>query len=150
MWHTACIKPKEEGTDKPGYRQQVAQRRFGAVESVSVLDKLPTPSDLAASPPHTPSHQIKLDLLLLQSSQPDDAELRQANTLLNVTIQVSRDIPSPAERHTTRMSRAFELTHSGNVTLRKQLKDAERLLNTRKIRKTGNAVAPKGRFVFST
>jgi hypothetical protein len=48
------------------------------------------------------------------------------------------------------MSRAFELTHSDNVTLRKQLREAEKLLHTRKVRKTGKRVALKGRFVFGT
>ena len=117
---------------------------------VSVLDKLPRWSGLATSPPHTPPQQINLDLSLLQSSPPDGTELRQANTLLNATIQASQDVPSPAKRYTARMSRAFELTYSDNVTLRKQLKEAEGLLNTRKIRKTGKRVALKGRFVFST
>jgi hypothetical protein len=48
------------------------------------------------------------------------------------------------------MSRAFETTQSENVTLRRQLKEAEALLSTRKVRKKGKRVALKGRFVFST
>jgi hypothetical protein len=117
---------------------------------IIVLDKLPKLSGLAASLPHTPPQHIDLDLSLLQSSPPDGTELHQANTLLNTTIQASRDVPSPAKRYTARMSRAFESTHSDNITLRKQLKEAEGLLNTRKIRKTGKRVALKGKFVFST
>jgi hypothetical protein len=117
---------------------------------ISVLDRLPILSGPAASPPHTPPQQIDLDLSLLQSSPPDGTELRQANTLLNATIKASHDVPSPAKRYTARMSRAFELTHSDNITLRKQLKEAEGLLSTRKIRKTGKRVALKGKFVFST
>jgi hypothetical protein len=117
---------------------------------ISVLDKLPILPGPAAPPPHTPPQQIDLDLSLLQSSPPDGTELRQANTLLNATIQASHDVPSPAKRYTARMSRAFELTHSDNITLRKQLKEAEGLLSTRKIRRTGKRVALKGKFVFST
>jgi hypothetical protein len=117
---------------------------------ISVLDKLLTLSDPAASLPHTPPQQIDLDLSLLQSSPPDGTELRQANTLLNATIQASYDVPSPAKRYIARMSRAFESTHSENITLRKQLKEAEGLLNTRKVRKTGKRVSLKGKFVFST
>jgi hypothetical protein len=117
---------------------------------ISVLDRLPILSGTAASPPHTPPQQIDLDLSLLQSSPPDGTELQQANTLLNATIKASHDIPSPAKRYIARMSRAFELTHSDNITLRKQLKEAEGLLGTRKIRKTGKRVALKGKFVFST
>jgi hypothetical protein len=70
--------------------------------------------------------------------------------LLNATTQASQGVPSLAKRYTARMSRAFELTHSDNVTLRKQLKEAEGLLNTWKVRKTGKRVVLKGRFVFST
>jgi hypothetical protein len=117
---------------------------------ISVLDKLPKFSGLAASRPHTPLQQMNLELSLLQSSPSDSTELRQANALLNTTIQASQDVPSPATRYAARMSRAFELTHSDNVTLRKQLIEAEGLLNTRKVRKTGKRVALRGRFVFST
>jgi signal recognition particle subunit SEC65 len=70
--------------------------------------------------------------------------------LLNATIKASHDTLSPAKRYIARMSRAFELTHSDDITLRKQLKEAEGLLSTRKIRKTGKRVALKGKFVFST
>jgi hypothetical protein len=117
---------------------------------ISVLDKLPKFSGLAASPRHTPLQQTNLDLSLLQSSPSDGTELWQANALLNATIQASQDVPSLAKRYTARMSRAFELTHSDNVTLRKQPKEAEGLLNTRKFRTTGKRVALRGRFVFST
>jgi hypothetical protein len=117
---------------------------------ISVLDKLPLPSGPATLPAHTPPQQVDLDFSLLDSSPPDGTELRQANTLLDSAVQASCDLPSPAKRYTKRMSRAFESTHSENVTLRKQLKDAEELLSTRKVRKKGKRVALKGRFVFST
>jgi len=87
---------------------------------------------------------------LLESSPPDGTELRQANSLLNSAINACEDLLSPVKRYTKRMSRAFETTQSENVTLRQQLKEAEALLSTRKIRKTGKRVALKGRFVFST
>jgi hypothetical protein len=64
---------------------------------ISVLDKLPKFSGLAASPPHTPLQQMNLDLSLLQSSPPDGTEPRQANALLNATIQASQDVPSSGE-----------------------------------------------------
>jgi hypothetical protein len=70
--------------------------------------------------------------------------------LLNATTQASQGVPSLAKRYTARMSRAFELTHSDNVTPRKQLKEAKGLINTRKVQKTGKRVVLKGRFVFST
>ncbi|GAB7336127.1 hypothetical protein MBLNU13_g08914t1 [Cladosporium sp. NU13] len=117
---------------------------------ITVLERLPTRCASAASPPHTPRHQIDLDMSLLDSSPPDGTELRQANSLLNSAISACEDLPSPVKRYTKRMSRAFETTQSENVTLRQQLKEAEALLSTRKIRKTGKRVALKGRFVFST
>lgn len=104
----------------------------------------------AASPPHTPRHQIDLDMSLLDSSPPDGTELRQANSLLNLAINACEDLPSPVKRYTKRMSRAFETTQSDVLTLRQQLKEAEALLSIRKARKMGKRVALKGRFVFST
>jgi hypothetical protein len=37
--------------------------------------------------------------------------------LLEQAVKDSKDIPSPLKRYTRRMSRAFEATHSENVTL---------------------------------
>lgn len=63
----------------------------------SVLGKLLALSGLAASPPRTPPQQIDLDLLLLQGSPSDSTELRQAEMLLNATIQASHDVFIPSE-----------------------------------------------------
>lgn len=115
-----------------------------------MLDKLPTVSGAASSAKYKPSHLIDLDFSLLKSSPPDGIKLRQANPQLNSAIRASCDLPSPAKRYTERMSRAFESNHSENVTLRKQLKEAEELLGTRKIRKKGKRFALKGRYVFTT
>jgi hypothetical protein len=117
---------------------------------MTVLEKLPTRSATTASPPHTPPQRTNIDLLFLDSPPPDSIEIREANALLEQAIKASKDSPSPVKRCTERMSRAFEATHSENVTLRKQLEEAEALLTTRKIRKKGKRVALKGRFVFST
>jgi hypothetical protein len=76
---------------------------------------------------------MDLDLSLLQSSPSDDIDLQQAKTLLNPTIQASRDVPPLAKRYTAQMSRSFELTHSDNITLRKQAEEAEGLLSIRKV-----------------
>jgi hypothetical protein len=88
---------------------------------------------------------------LLDSPPPGGIELREANALLEQAIKAFKDITSPVKRCTERMSRAFEATHSENVTLRKQLKEAEALPSTCKIlKKKGNWVALNGRSVFST
>jgi hypothetical protein len=117
---------------------------------ITVLDKLLQNRTSAASPPHTPPQQTDLDLSLLESSPPDGIELRQANMLLNTAIKACRDLPSPAKRFTERMTRAFEITNSENVTLRKQVEEQAELLNIRKTRTKGKRIALKGKFVFST
>lgn len=48
------------------------------------------------------------------------------------------------------MSRAFETTHSENVTLRKQFTEADELPRSHNIRKRGKRVALRGRFDYST
>jgi len=117
---------------------------------VTVLQKLPTKSTIADSPPHTPLEQPDLDLSLLHSSPPDGTELREANAVLNSAIKAVQELPSPVKRYTERMTRAFKTTHSELVTLRKQVEEQGKLLNMRKTRAKGKRVALKGRFVFST
>jgi hypothetical protein len=99
---------------------------------MTVLEELSTRSATTALPPHTPPQRTNIDLLLLP---PGGIELREANALLEQAIKASKDITSPVKRCTERMSRAFEATHSENVTLRKQLKEAEALPSTCKILK---------------
>ena len=115
-----------------------------------MLDKLPINRASTASLPRTPLQQTDLDLSLLQSSPLDGTELRQANALLNTAIKACHDLPSLAKRFTERMTRAFEIANSENVTLRKQVKEQAELLSTRKTRTKGKRIALKGRFVFST
>jgi len=117
---------------------------------ITVLARLPARPGPSPSPPHTPPHQIDLDLSLLDSSPPDGTELRQATSLLNSAIDACEDLPSPVKRFTKQMSHTLETTQSENVTLRRQLKEAEALLSTRKVRKKGKRVAVQGKFVFST
>jgi hypothetical protein len=104
---------------------------------MTVLEKLPARPGPSPPPPHTPPQQIDLDWSLLDSSPLDGTELRQANSLLTSAIDACEGLPSPAKRYTKRMSRAFETTQSENVTSRRQLKEAETLLSTRKVRKKG-------------
>ena len=117
---------------------------------ISILKKLPTGMTRAAQIPHTPPRQLNLDLLLLDSSPPDGTELREANAILKLTINAVEGLSSPVKGYTERMTRAFETTHSENVTLQKQVKDQEELLNTQKVQEKGKQVALKGRFVFGT
>lgn len=48
------------------------------------------------------------------------------------------------------MTRTIKVTRSENVTLRKQVREQQELLSSRKAREKDNQVASKGRFVFST
>lgn len=65
-------------------------------------------------------------------------------------IQTAQDLPSPAKRYTERMTRAFEITNSENITLQKQIQEQDKLLHARKAREKGKRVALKEQFVFST
>lgn len=117
---------------------------------ITVIDKIaskPTPTPLDT---RTTTNSDSLDLSLLNSSPPDGTELRQANSMLNSALQSANALPSPVQRYTARMTRAFETTQSELATVRKELADTRELLRTRKARKTGKRVALKGRFVFST
>lgn len=116
----------------------------------TVLRRTPARPGPSPSHPHTPLQQIDLDISLLDSSPPDGFRLRQETSLLNSAINACEGLPSPDKRFTRRMSRALETTQNENVTLRRQLKEAEALLRTRKFRKKGNRVAVKDKFVFNT
>ena len=81
---------------------------------------------------------------------PDSTKLRQANALLNTAIKACYNLLSLAKHFTKRITRAFKIANSENVTLRKQVKEQAELLSTRKARMKGKRIALKGRFVFST
>jgi hypothetical protein len=117
---------------------------------ITVLGRLPMKPGPSSSPPHTPPQQNDLDLFLLDSSPPDGTELRQATSLLNSAIDACEKLSSPVKRFKKRMTCTLETTQSENVTLRRQLKEAEALTSTRKARKKGKRVAVQGKFVFST
>lgn len=146
MYIRARVKALTSNNIRSGWRGA----GLAPLSPITVLDKLLQNRTSAASPPHTPPQQTDLDLSLLESSPPDGTELRQANVLLNTAIKACRDLPSPAKRFTERMTRAFEITNSENVTLRKQVEEQAELLNIRKTRTKGKRIALKGKFVFST
>lgn len=117
---------KEQGANNPKHPRWVAWCGFGAVESHKCARQ--ATNGVRSGYYFTSTHTSTADRPGLASC----------------------DLPSPAKRYSERMSRAFESTHSENVTLRKQLKEAGELLGTRKIRKEGKRAALKGRSVFST
>lgn len=149
-WVEMYIRARRKALTSSNIRSGWRGAGLAPLSPITVLDKLPLSQTSAALPPHTPPQKTDLDLSLLESSPPDGTELRQANGLLNSTIKACRSLPSPAKRFTERMTRAFELASSENVTLRKQIKEQAELLSTRKSRTKGKRIALKGRFVFST
>ena len=149
-WVEMYVRAREKALTSNNIRGGWRGAGLAPLSPITVLDKLPVNPSSTASPPHTPPQQTDLDLSLLESSPPDGTELRQANALLNTAIKACRDLPSPAKRFTERMTRAFEVANSENVTLRKQVKEQSELLSTRKNRTRGKRIALKGRFVFST
>lgn len=117
---------------------------------ITVLSKLqarPTPQAL---PPSTPRQTNSVHLSLLHTSPPDGFELRQANALFNMQLLDAKSVPSPAKRYAQRMTHALETAQSELVTLRTEMAELRKLLQTRKVRKKGKRVALKGKFVFST
>ena len=149
-WVEMYIRAREKALTSSNIRGGWRGAGLAPLSPITVLDKLPVNRASTVSPPRTPPQQTDLDLSLLQSSPPDGTELRQANALLNTAIKACHDLPSPAKRFTERMTRAFEIANSENVTLRKQVKEQAKLLSTRKTRTKGKRIALKGRFVFST
>jgi hypothetical protein len=117
---------------------------------ITIIDKIASKTTPAPSDTRSGTNSESLDLSLLNSSPPEGTELRQANALLNATLQDADTLPSPVKRYTARMTRVFEATNARVATLEKQLADTQELLRTRKARKTGKRVALQGRFVFST
>jgi hypothetical protein len=149
-WVEMYIRAREKALTSNNIRGGWRGAGLAPLSPITVLDKLPVNRASTMSPPRTPPQQTDLDLSLLQSSPLDGTELRQANALLNIAIKACHDLPSPAKRFTERMTRAFEIANSENVTLRKQVKEQAELLSTRKTRTKGKRIALKGRFVFST
>jgi hypothetical protein len=100
--------------------------------------------------PSTPGELPSLDTSLLNSSPPDGAELRHANTLFNAQVQSARDLSSPAKRYAERMTRALKTTQSELVTVRNELAEHQKLLTGRKYHTKGKRVKLEGRFVYNT
>ncbi|RAL59812.1 hypothetical protein DID88_000441 [Monilinia fructigena] len=100
-----------------------------------VLNNLPTPLLPPPSTPNTPANPEDLDLSLLNSSPPNDIELRQANKY--------RDMQSE-------LPIRLKALNAENAILRKELQEYKELLETRKKRKNGKRIKLKGEFVFST
>ena len=91
-----------------------------------------------------------VDLLLLDSSDPDGTDLCEASAISNSAIKASHDFLSPAKRFSERMTRLFGTTHSELSTLQKQVEQQQELLSAQKNRTKGKRVALKGKFLFST
>ena len=124
--------------------------RLMPLSPISVLEKLSPILGASTTTPRIPSPPRGFDLSLLESSPPDGTELRKANAMFINTLKDSRDVPERARRYIERMTRAYEMTHNELATVRKQMAEQQKLLNTRKKRKRGERVAMKGKFVFTT
>jgi hypothetical protein len=107
----------------------------------------------AVEPPRTPQNSTmvgSLDLSVLQSSPPDETELRHANSVFNSTTASSNSPASPARRYAKRMIRLVESQNTELTILRKEVKDYKEILETRKKRTKGKRIKLQGEFVFST
>jgi len=115
-----------------------------------VLDSLPFNSSQQPSTPQMRTPNQALDLSILRSSPPDGTELRQANQIFNTALASSGSPASPTRRYAKRMTRLVESQNAEIALLRKQLSDAQEVIETRKKRTKGKRVKLQGQFVFST
>ncbi|RAL59409.1 hypothetical protein DID88_006897 [Monilinia fructigena] len=96
-----------------------------------VLNNLPTPLLPPPSTPNTPANPEDLDLSLLNSSPPNDTELRQANKVFNSALSANNLPTSPVQRYAKRITHQIESLNAENAILRKELqeyKDTEEVL----------------------
>ncbi|RAL64783.1 hypothetical protein DID88_001380 [Monilinia fructigena] len=100
-----------------------------------VLNNLPTPLLPPPSTPNTPANPEDLDLSLLNSSPPNDIELRQANKVFNSALSANNLPTSPVQRYAKRITHQIESLNAENAILRKELQEYKELLETRKKRK---------------
>lgn len=100
--------------------------------------------------PSTAGELPSLNMSLLNSSPPDGTELKHTKTLFKAQIQEATGLSSPAKRFAKRMTRALETAQSELVTVRNELAEHQKLLQSRKYNRKGKRVKLKGRFVYST
>ncbi|APA05500.1 hypothetical protein SS1G_09941 [Sclerotinia sclerotiorum 1980 UF-70] len=104
--------------------------------------------DLLILPPYC-SHLLQpLDIAV--NSPPDGTELRQANQTFNKALADNDSLASPTRRYAKRMTRLVESQNAEIALLRKQLADAQEVIETRKKRTKGKRVKLQGQFVFSS
>jgi hypothetical protein len=108
---------------------------------------MPTSTPPTTPPPITTPND--LDRSLLYSSPPEGTELQKATSLVNSIVR-SSTLETPVKRYIERSGAAFERTTSENALSRKELTEAQELLQVRKERKKGKRVVVKGKFVFNT
>ncbi|RAL67200.1 hypothetical protein DID88_007977 [Monilinia fructigena] len=99
-----------------------------------VLDSLPFNSSQQPSTPQMRTSNQDLDLSILRSSPPDGTELRQANQTFNKALADNDSLASPTRRYAKRMTRLVESQNAEIALLRKQLADAQEVIETRKKR----------------
>ncbi|EDO04592.1 hypothetical protein SS1G_07075 [Sclerotinia sclerotiorum 1980 UF-70] len=105
-----------------------------------VLDTLPFNSSQQPSTPQMRTPNQDLDLSVLRSSPPDGTELMQANQIFNTALASSGSPASPTRRYAKRMTRLVESQNAEIALLRKQLADAQEVIETRKKRTKGKRV----------
>ena len=149
-WTLMYIRARERALTSANIKSGWKATGLQPLSAITVLDKLQPASTPQPSIPQTPGQTSALDLLLITSSPPEGTKLCEANQVFNSQICDVDGVPSPAKRYLQRMTRALEGIQSELVTLWKRVAKQDKLLHTRKVRKTGKRVALKGKFVFTT
>jgi len=80
----------------------------------------------------------------------DSTELRESNAAFKSALAEVPGLPSPAKRYAGRIARLTEALNTEVTVLRSQLDEKDKILRTRKSRKTGKRVRLEGVFVYST
>jgi hypothetical protein len=111
---------------------------------ILVLDKHRPAVASTPSPPRTPAEHASLDLNLLNSSSPDDTEVRKVTAFFKSELKKPGRLTSLAKRFGGRMVRVLETTWR-ECSAPSRACQARELLGSRKSRKKGKRVALQGK-----
>lgn len=139
---------KRKGTS-PNIRSGWRGAGLWPLSPISVFEKTnlhPTTTPLHTS---TPTDTTPYDISLLDSSPPNDTELRHANAYLLSEVESGNTLRSPGKRYIKRALHAYEIANTTQTTLRRELAARDELLQTRAKRTTGKRVRLEGTFLFS-
>ena len=107
-------------------------------------------SDMTAASPTMPLPDTDTAApLLITSSPPEAAVLRNANTIFKEALS-NTAIASPIKKHARQLSSVAERLHAENSILRHENTELKQIINKRKERTCGKRVILKGKVIITT